>query len=197
MPNMSLLAAPSAPLNLIFSPGDVLNDSITLTWLPPQHPNGVVHFYQLQLSSSGGDLFVNTTDNTTTTVLSNLAPGTQYNFLVRAFTVTFGPFSDQLSALTADGEALYTTICDMIGCSPMRWRVEQKSIPLLWYSFHFLPPSVPSVPQRVSAISNSSTSVFVTWMVPAVFFREYIHNCCTMIAFITKIVLQCKLQNTS
>ena len=88
-----LHTAPSAPLNLNFPPGGVLNDSITLTWLPPQHPNNVVKFYELQLSSSG--FFVNATN--TTTVLSDLTPGTQYTFSVRAFTVAFEPFSDQLS----------------------------------------------------------------------------------------------------
>ena len=47
---------------------------------------------------------MNTTDNSTTIVLSNLVPGTQYNFSVRALTVAFGPFSAQLSVHTADGE---------------------------------------------------------------------------------------------
>ena len=97
-------AAPSAPLNLTFSPGGVLNDSITLVWSTPQHPNGVIHFYQLQLLSSGGEVLVNTTTDNTTTVLSDLTPDTQYNVSVRAFTVAFGPFSDQLSLHTADGE---------------------------------------------------------------------------------------------
>ena len=96
--------APSAPLNLTFPPGGVLNDSITLTWSTPQHPNGVVWLYQLQLSSADGDVFVNITDAATTIVLSDLTPGTQYNFSVRAFTVAFGPFSDQLTLHTADGE---------------------------------------------------------------------------------------------
>ena len=97
-------AAPSAPLNLTFPPGGVLNDSIALTWLPPLHPNGVVQFYQLRLSTSDGDVFVNTTENTATEILSDLILGTQYNFSVRAFTVAFGPFSAQLSVHTADGE---------------------------------------------------------------------------------------------
>ena len=92
------------PLNLTFPPGGVLNDSITLTWLSPEHPRGVIQFYELQQSSSAVDTFVNTTDNTATIVLSNLVPGTQYNFSVRAFTVAFGPFSAQLSVHTADGE---------------------------------------------------------------------------------------------
>ena len=73
-------------------------------WLPPQHPNGVIHFYQLQLLSSDGEVLVNTTTDNTITVLSDLTPGTQYNFSVRAFTVSFGPFSDQLSVWTADGK---------------------------------------------------------------------------------------------
>ena len=96
--------APSMPLNLTFPPGGVVNDSITLTWLSPQQPNGVVWFYELQQSSSTEDVFVNITDNATMIVLPNLSPGTQYNFSVRAFTVAFGPFSDELSVNTADGE---------------------------------------------------------------------------------------------
>ena len=113
----SLRAAPSAPLNLTFPPGGVLNDSIELTWLSPQHPSGVVQFYELQLPSSAGDVLVNTTDNTTMTVLSDLVPGTQYNFSVRAFTVAFGPFSDQLSVHTADGEDACCHICDTRVCT--------------------------------------------------------------------------------
>ena len=95
------------PLNLTFSPGSVLNDSITLTWVSPQQPIGVIQFYELLQSSSAGDVFVNTTDNTTTILLSNLVPGIQYNFSVRAFTVAFGRFSAQLSVHTADGEDMY------------------------------------------------------------------------------------------
>ena len=98
------------PVNLTFPPGGVLNDSVTLTWLPPQHPNGVVSFYQLQLSSSDGHFLVNTTDNTTTTVLYYLTPGTQYTFSVRAFTVDFGTFSAPLIIETADGEGTGRTI---------------------------------------------------------------------------------------
>ena len=99
---MFLHTAPSAPLNLTFPPGGVLNDSISLTWLPPQHPNGVVQLYHLRWLSSRFGFFVDTIN--TTIVLSDLIPGTQYTFVVRAFTVAFGPFSDQLTLHTADGE---------------------------------------------------------------------------------------------
>ena len=127
LPALSLHAAPLTPLNLTFTPGGVLNDSVTLTWLPPEHPNGVVLFYQLLQSSSRGDIFVNTTDNTTTTVLSNLTPGTQYNFSVRAFTVAFGPFSAPLILHTADGEDTCSTICDRRECPPVPWRLNRRS----------------------------------------------------------------------
>ena len=38
--------------------------------------------------------------------------------------------------------------------------------------------SVPSVPRAVGVYSTSFTSVEVTWMEPAVFFRELMHNYC-------------------
>ena len=117
-------AAPSVPLNLTFTPGSVLNDSITLTWLTPQHPSGAVRFYELQWSSSGSVFNINTTDNTTTIVLSNLTPGTQYNFAVRAFTVAFGPFSAQLILHTADGEDTCSTISERRECPPVPYILE-------------------------------------------------------------------------
>ena len=111
-PRLSLYVAPTAPLNLTFLPGGVLNDSITLTWLSPEHPSGVVWFYQLQHSSyiELEVMHVNTAHNSTTIVLSDLVPGTRYNFSVRAFTVAFGPFSAQLSVHTADGEGVCAII---------------------------------------------------------------------------------------
>ena len=109
---MIFFAAPSAPLNLTFPPEGVLNDSVTLMWLSPLHPNGVIQLYELRWSSSGLNVFENTTDDITTAVLSDLTPGTQYSFSVRAFTVAFGPFSDQLTLHTADGKSIL--ICDII-----------------------------------------------------------------------------------
>ena len=60
----------------------------------------------LLISPGDGGISVTTADNTTTIVLSDLTPGTQYTFSVKAFTVAFGPFSDQLTLHTADGEDL-------------------------------------------------------------------------------------------
>ena len=136
LPALSLHSAPSAPLNLTFTPGGVLNDSVTLTWLSPQHPNGIVQFYQLQQSSPERDIRINTTDTTTTTiVLSDLTPGIQYNFSVRAFTVAFGPFSAQLSVHTADGEDTCSINCYRRECPVQCGHNTQSS--LLWYWFPF------------------------------------------------------------
>ena len=101
---MALHAAPSAPFNLTFPPGGVLNDSVMLAWSSPLHPNGVIQFYEVQGASYDGLIIVNTTDSTTTAVISDLAPRTLYNFSVKAFTVEFGMFSAQLTLHTADGE---------------------------------------------------------------------------------------------
>ena len=49
---------------------------------------------------------------------------------------------------------------------------------LLFLSLSLL---VPSMPPAVTANSSSSTVVLVTWMEPAVFYRECIHNCMSFI----------------
>ncbi len=54
---------------------------------------------------------MNVTDAATTIGLSDLTPGAQYNFSVRAFTVAFGPFSDQVILHTADGEDTLYSLC--------------------------------------------------------------------------------------
>ena len=126
---MCFCTAPSAPLNLTFPPGGVLNDSITLTWSTPQHPNGVVRFYVLQWSSFGVNFFVNTT--TTTIVLSDLTPGTQYTFSVRAFTVAFGPFSDRLIINSADGEEMQHRMWREKVLSWMSWTESVNHIALI------------------------------------------------------------------
>ena len=127
MPTICLCTAPSAPLDLKFPPGGVLNDSITLTWLPPHHPNGVVRLYELQQSSSGSDL------NTTSMmmVLSDLTPGTQYTFSVRAFTVAFGPFSDRLIINSADGEDMQHRMWREKVLSWMSWTESVNHIALI------------------------------------------------------------------
>ena len=170
--SLHIYAAPSAPLNLTFPPGGVLNDSVTLTWLAPENPKGVVRFYQLKQSSSNGDISVNTSENTTTMlVLSDLDPATQYNFSVRAFTIAFGPFSDQLNLLTADGEEI-DPINVLCNCEmDVIIRRMNPCLPLL----HI----VPLMPQDVAGNSFGSTTIMVTWMEPPVSFRECIYTSIT------------------
>ena len=144
-----LPSAPSAPLNLTFPPGGVLNDSIILTWLPPQHPNGVVLLYQVQSLFVGVEepvlinTLINTTGAGTFIVLSNLTPGTQYNFSVRAFTVAFGPFSAPLILHTADGEDTCSTVCERRACPPPSQRLNGGSQPHCFSIVPFTPVQCP------------------------------------------------------
>ena len=143
IPALALHAAPSVPLNLTFPPGGILNDSVTLAWLSPQHPNGVVQFYELQWSSSGSVFSISTMDNTTMILLSNLTPGTQYNFSVRAFTVAFGPFSAPLILHTADGEDTCSTVCERRACPPPSQRLNGGSQPHCFSIVPFTPVQCP------------------------------------------------------
>ena len=77
-----------------------------------------------------------------------------------------------------------------------RWTEVDGSKLLLFILFFYL---VPSVPQDVSALRTGSTTVLVTWMEPAVSFRELSHNCNTVIPCMlhrfTVCALLCILQN--
>ena len=66
----------------------------------------------------------------------------------------------------------------MIEC----WRGTHRSHSFVFFST--LCPSVPSVPQGVSALSTGPTTVSVTWMEPAVYFRECIHDYSTILSCI-------------
>ena len=66
-----------------------------------------------------------------------------------------------------------------------------------WFQIASIPPpSVPSVPQGVSARRTGSTTVLVTWMEPAVSFRELSHSCNTVIPCVLLRFTVCTLLRT-
>ena len=81
--------------------GDVTDTTVTLSWMMPDPPNGIITQYQVQYRISNGGFFGNnqvTTDLTDT--VTGLMTGTQYDFRVRAFTVVGrGPPSNVVTAL--------------------------------------------------------------------------------------------------
>ena len=63
--------------------------SITISWDPPEMPNGVMTAYEVSYSAaedSENITTLNTTDLATTLTVSGLPPETQYTFTVRAYT---------------------------------------------------------------------------------------------------------------
>ena len=85
---MYFITAPTAPKSLIIV--SITNTTVSLSWMPPDTPNGIITQYQLQYRRS--DNTTNTTslnianDNLTYTV-TGLSSNTEYVFTVRAFTV--------------------------------------------------------------------------------------------------------------
>ena len=100
---MILLVAPTAPRSLIIV--NVTNATVTLSWTPPDTPNGIITQYQIQYrrsdSSSDYASLNITTDNLTYTV-TGLTSDTEYVFRVIAFTVVgYGSLSNEITTLTS------------------------------------------------------------------------------------------------
>ena len=79
---------------------DVTDTTVTLSWMPPDPPNGIITQYQVQYRITGGGSFGDnqmTTDLTFT--VTGLMTDTRYDFRVRAFTIVGrGPPSNVVTA---------------------------------------------------------------------------------------------------
>ena len=106
---MILLTAPSAPRSLMVA--NVTNTTVTLSWTPPDTPNGIITQYQIQYrknDSGSGSKFtsLNIANADLTYTVTELTSNTEYVFRVRAFTVVgHGPLSSEVTTLTSK---LYT-----------------------------------------------------------------------------------------
>ena len=91
---MHFVTVPTAPRSLMVVV--VTNTTMTLSWMPPDPPNGIITQYKIQYRQTGGGNFGNNqvTTNLTYTV-TGVNTNTEYDFRVRAFTVVGrGPPSD-------------------------------------------------------------------------------------------------------
>ena len=99
--NHTFLAVPSPPLNL--KAQNVTSTSVTITWEPPQNPNGGSLGYEVSYTPKGGSTSVTKLKNYTTCKLIELKPFTAYYICVRAKTaVGFGEGSVSLTVSTKE-----------------------------------------------------------------------------------------------
>lgn len=79
----------------------ITSTTVTLTWDPPpiSSHNGIIREYTVTITDSNNEQSLYNVSGNTLTV-SDLAPYTQYDIAVSAYTVTNGPFSSILSVTT-------------------------------------------------------------------------------------------------
>ena len=110
---MYFLKDPTAPRSLMIV--DVTDTTVTLSWISPDPPNGMITQYQVQYrrTNSGGSFGNNQVTTDLTYTVTGLTTGTLYGFRVRAFTaVGNGPPSDVATAFV--GELQYVLLLYII-----------------------------------------------------------------------------------
>ena len=79
---------PTAPTSLMVV--DVGDTTVTLSWMPPDPPNGIITDYRVRYrerGSNGGFMGQDLMNTSLTSTVTNLMMGTEYEFQIRAFTV--------------------------------------------------------------------------------------------------------------
>ena len=83
-----------------FVTSDIQSTFVTLSWMSPDTPNGIIIQYEVQYSVNSTTSLVNLTDTLMGTV-QGLSPGEVYTLQIRAYTrAGAGPFSDSITVMT-------------------------------------------------------------------------------------------------
>ena len=80
------------------------DSTVTLSWMPPEMPNGIITQYQMEYRSCNSSDFVslNITNSILTYTVTGLTSNTEYVFRARAFTVVgHGPPSNEVTRYTS------------------------------------------------------------------------------------------------
>ena len=90
---------------------NVTDTTVTLSWMSPDPPNGIIRNYQVQYSISDRDNYnsINTMTNDLTYTVTGLSTNTEYDFRVRADTVVGR--SDPSNVVTAFVGKLKYILC--------------------------------------------------------------------------------------
>ena len=92
------LIVPTAPRSLMVI--NITGTTVTLSWMSPDQPNGVIMQYQVEYRRSDSSDFISLDpfDADLTYTMTGLTSDTEYVFRVRAFTVVGdGPFSTEFT----------------------------------------------------------------------------------------------------
>ena len=107
---MMCCTVPAGPPRQVFGIAERSN-VISLHWMAPATPNGVITEYQLQCSG-GGQVFNRTVMETTTTLISGLLPYTNYSCSITAHTsVGRGPAATTNVTTLQDSELKIKIVC--------------------------------------------------------------------------------------
>ena len=81
---MYFLTAPTAPRSLMIV--DVTDTTVTLSWMPPDPPNGIITSYRVQYKRSDHSSYssIDTMNTDLTYTVTGLITNTEYDFRVRA-----------------------------------------------------------------------------------------------------------------
>ena len=100
---MCFYIVPTAPSLLMVV--NITNTTVTLSWMPPDSPNGIITHYQVQYKrsdSSSNFTSLDKFDPVLIYTVTGLTSDAEYVFRVRAFTVVMhGPPSNDVIALTS------------------------------------------------------------------------------------------------
>ena len=93
---------PTAPRSVMVV--NVTDTTVSLSWMPPNTPNGIITQYQLQYRRSDNTTNITSldiTNDTLTYTVTGLSSNTEYVFTVRAFTaVGHGNASNEVTDYT-------------------------------------------------------------------------------------------------
>ena len=80
---------------------NITDTTVTLSWMPPDSPNGIITGYQMQYSrdNSSDTVSLNTNDTALNYTVTGLTNDVEYVFIVRASTaVGYGAYSSEVTA---------------------------------------------------------------------------------------------------
>ena len=99
---MCFLSVPTEPESLTVV--NVTDTAVTLSWTPPDPPNGIITQYEVQYRRvSDNYTSLQPLNTNLTRTVTGLTIGTQYEFRVRArTTVGYGSFSNVVTATTGE-----------------------------------------------------------------------------------------------